>query len=385
MHFPVRLSINTPAGLVAFSAKHARLPLPWGLDGAGPNLAYGPYLNALASFLAQNDYQLLLMALSAHLERPVSLQEIESLEIISQKHGAFYHVTQVWAKVSGKLYALALNTAVRAAQQAFLESEFTLLQDLNERVTPGFIPRVYVQGESPYAADDGSLLMLKFFIAEWFEGYHEFHLSRRAPGDPLAIRVWEGYAERTFLSAQETRSLYHQAAAILTAYLDPEGFSQVYPWHHAAGDFVLKRQQEGVELRLITVRGYRPLVTVGPDPLEEWIPIVHFFLNLSLRLRLDRLDGTGDLVWASSDCLQGIVSGFLETWQQKAEKGSNLPQASALLDVFTSFTLEEWLLLSDLVLVDGLTEAEELEFLQPRLEEHLTGLCEVLLQSPASW
>jgi len=58
------------------------------------------------------------------------------------------------------------------------------------------------------------------------------------------------------------------------------------------------------------------------------------------------------------------------------------PKLSELLDVLRSFTLEEWLLLSDLVLVDGLTEAEEEKFLQPRLEEHLTRLCEVLRQPP---
>jgi len=384
MHFPVRLSINSPDGLVAFSARHARLPLPWGLDGEGPALAYGPYLDALKSFLGHNKYQPLLMAISEHLERPVTVQEIQSLQIISQKHGAFYHVAQVRAKVCGEYYSFAVNSAVRPAQQAFLESEFALLQNLNKRFPLGFIPKAYVTGESLCAADDGSPLMLRLFVAEWFEEYHEFHLSRRAPGDPLAIRVWDGYAEKTFLSARETRSLYHQAAAILTAYLDPESFSQIYPWHHAAGDFVLKRQHEGVELRLITVRGYRPLVTVGPDPLEKWIPIVHFFLNLSLRMRLDRLDGTGELAWAGSDCLQGIVSGFLETWQQKAENSSNLPQASELLDVLRSFTLEEWLLLSDLVLVDGVTEAKEEKFLQPRLEEHLTRLCEVLRQPLAS-
>ena len=338
MPFPVRLSINTPEGLVAFSAEHAKLPLPWGLDGEGPNLAYGPYLNALASFLGQNDYQPLQMALSAHLERPVSVQEIQSLEIISQKHGAFYHVVQVCAKISGALHSLALNSAVRATQQTFLEAEFTLLQALNERFPLGFIPRAYGQGESPYTADDGSRRMLKLFLAEWFEGYHEFHLSRRAAGDPPSIKVWDDYAAESFLNTRETRSLYRQAAAILTAYFDPKAFSQIYPWHHAAGDFVLKRQQMEVDLRLITVRGYRPLVSVGSDLSDRWVPLVHFFLNLSLRMRLDRLDGVGELAWASPDCLQGVVAGFLEAWQAKAEECSDLPKASEVQDVLRSFT-----------------------------------------------
>ena len=43
---------------------------------------------------------------------------------------------------------------------------------------------------------------------------------------------------------------------------------------------------------------------------------------------------------------------------------------------------EEWLFLSDLVLEDGLTEAEEVQFLQPRLEEHMVSLFKVLRQGP---
>jgi hypothetical protein len=376
--FPVRLFINSPQGLVAFSAEHASMPLPWGLDEEGPALAYGPYLNALASFLGRHGFQPLQTALSRHLERPVSVQEVQSLEIISQKHGAFYDVAQVCTKVGGKKVSFAVNSAVRPAQQALLEAEFAMLQDLNQRFPRGFIPRAYVWGESPCAAADDSGRMLKLFMVEWFDGYHEFHLSRRPPTDNTLIKVWDGREEDTFLSTEETLSVYHQAAAILTAYLDPGSFSQIYPWHHAAGDFILKRKEQGVELRLITARGYLPLVSVGDNPSEKWVPLVHFFLNLSLRMRLDRLDGVGDLAWAGPDCLHGVVAGFLEAWQMKAKEWSELPKASEVLDVLRSFTPEEWLFLSAPVLADGLTEAEELEYFQPCLEEHMTSLWRVL-------
>ena len=378
MNLPVRLFIKSRDGLLAFGPEHARMPLPWGLDRGGPVLTYGPYLNALASFLGQSDYQPLRTALSRLLGRPISLPEVQDLEVISQKHGAFYHVAQARAKISGEYYSLAINSAVRTEQQAFLESEFTLLQHLNKRFPLGLIPRTFALGISPYAAEDGSVLALKSFIAEWFDGYHEFHLSRRSLNEIPVVKVWDGSSGETALDAQQTRLLYHRAAAILTAYLDGESFSQIYPWHHAAGDFVLARREQGVEVRLITVRGYQPLVSVGSDPSEKWIPLVHFFLNMSLRMRLDRLDGTGDLAWAGVECLQGVVSGFLECWEQKARENSSLPRSSEVWGVLRSFAREEWLSLAELVLVDGLLEEDETEFIQPRLEEHVTSLCRVL-------
>jgi hypothetical protein len=374
----VRFYVNSPDGLIAFKAEHAGTPLPWGLDSEGPSMTYGPYFNAIASFLVQGDDRPLEIALSQHLERAVSVLEVESLEIISQKHGAFYHVAQVRAEVSGQYFSFAINCAAAPQKQAFLESEFALLRDLNKHFPLGLIPRAYALGTSDYVAEDGARLSLKAFIAEWFEGFHEFHLSRQSVGDTPIIRVWDVPTNESFLNAQETQSLYHQAAAILTAYLDPESFNQIYPWHHAAGDFVLKRRQKGVELRLITVRGYLPLVSIESESSDKWIPIVHFFLNLSLRLRLDRLDGTADLVWAAPVCLDGVVSGFLEIWEQKAKMDSVLPKASLVLEVLRSFTPEEWFSLADLVLVDGLVEADEKEFIQLCLEEHMISLCKVL-------
>jgi hypothetical protein len=223
---------------------------------------------------------------------------------------------------------------------------------------------------------------MKSFIGEWLEGFHEFHLSRKSADDAFTIRVWDGGAARSFLDIEETRSLYHQASTILTSYLDPDSFSQIYPWHHAAGDFVLKRKSNGVDVRLITVRGYRPLVPVGSDPLDRWIPMAHFFLNMSLRMRLDRLDGTGDLVWASPDCLRGVVSGFLDAWRRKACENEGLPTASDVLEVLGSLTSEEWFSMADLILVDGLVEDEEAEFIQPLLEDHSISLWKAIQRHP---
>jgi hypothetical protein len=314
------------------------------------------------------------------LQQPVPLRKIQGVEVISQKHGAFYHVAEVRSNLAGVFYSLAVNSAVRPAQQAFLESEFALLKDLAERFPLGFVPQAFALGTSLCTTGDGMVFSLKSFVAEWFEGYHEFHLSRQDSTRDLFIKVWDAHSGNPLLGAEEARSVYHQAALILTAYLDPESFSQIYPWHHAAGDFVLKRLGAGPQLRLITVRGYLPLVTVGPDPSEKWIPLVHFFLNLSLRMRLDRLDGTGELVWADPDCLAGVVSGFVEGWERKTKKHPALPRTSEVMAVLRSFTPEEWLPLASLVLDHGLVEADESEFIELRLEEHVISLHKMLCE-----
>jgi hypothetical protein len=379
--FPVRIFIDSPDGLLAFGRQYAGMPLPWGLDAEGPAVTYGTYFEALTSFLSPNSYQPLCTALSQLLERPVPLQEILELNIISQKHGAFYHVAQVRTRLAEQYYSLAVNSAVHPARQAFLDHEFSLLQDLNKRFPLGFLPRVFVLGSSLGMGEKGAHLTLRSFVTEWFEGYHEFHLAQPGPEISPSIQVWDGHANRSVLNSEESQSLYHQAALILTAYYDPESHNQIYPWHHAAGDFILKRQATALQLRLITVRGYLPLVTGGLDPADQWLPLVHFFLNLSLRMRLDRLDGTGKLVWAGTECLQGVVSGFLEGWEQKAEKDAALPRRAEVIAVLRSFTAEEWLSLVFPVLEDGLEEADELEFIQPRLEEHVHSLFRAVLEN----
>ena len=46
--------------------------------------------------------------------------------------------------------------------------------------------------------------------------------------------------------------------------------------------------------------------------------------------------------------------------------------------VLRSFTADEWLAFAPLVLHDGFAEAEELQFMQARLEEHAASLTQAL-------
>jgi hypothetical protein len=372
--FPVRLLVNMPQEPLMLTPERAQIPLPRDPDAGEPILTYGPYLEALYHFLSQNGYEPLRAALERHLHRPVPLKAIQGLDIYSEKHGAIYNVARVVTHLLKESHSLAINVAMQPEQQAFLEREFYVLDELHKRFGLPFLPRPYLQGETIYAGDEGTRVLLKLFLTEWFNDYHEFHLSQREGGRTPIIKIWNLEKGENFLDTERTHFLYHQAAAILTAYLDEQTFEQIYPWHHAAGDFVVRQQGEKVKLKMVTARDYRCLFSPGADPEERWLALVHFFFNLTIRMRLDRLDGTGEYAWANPDCLRGVLRGFLEAWNQKAMKNPSLPPSREMLDFVRSFSPREWHFIAELIFKDALVEADEISFLQQHLEEHIASL-----------
>ena len=214
------------------------------------------------------------------------------------------------------------------------------------------------------------------FIAEWFENHHEFHLSPDASGAP-AINVWRQNGEPQFLDPEKTDELYAQASKILTLYLDSRSFSQIYPWHHAAGDFVVDESQNPLSLRLITVRGYRPLLARKSDCRDKMLGSLHFFVNLGLRMRVDRLDGTGELAWAGPQCLPGVIRGFVEAWETRLDN-THLPKARDIFSLFLDFSPDERLAFAEIAAADGRVEADEGSFLLARLPGHVTELSDAL-------
>ena len=81
------------------------------------------------------------------------------------------------------------------------------------------------------------------------------------PGD--ALIVWDGAATPTLLRESTNGILLRQAAMILTACYDPVTTEQIFPWHHAAGDFVIRCDKDTLSVRLITARGLVPVDRPG--------------------------------------------------------------------------------------------------------------------------
>jgi hypothetical protein len=106
----------------------------------------------------------------------------------------------------------------------------------------------------------------------------------------------------------------------MTLYYDIETFEQIFPWHHAAGDFVVKTQDKSLDIRLVTARQYARMVdrSAGISVHEA---LLFFLLNLSVRMRLDRIDGVGGVAWADDECLGATLEGFVEGLRIKEGQG----------------------------------------------------------------
>ncbi len=413
---PVRLFIDTPEGLIPLGRSTSSIPLPRGPQSRGPLLTYGPYLRAVEAFLRRGSFRAVRRVLRHHGDDTAAIEGIRDIEVTSVKHGAFYHVARVRVRTEAGSIAAALNTAVLPERQKALEAEFRLLKRLQERFPRGSLPRVYGMGSLLYRDPPGRELPMKSFLAEWFDDYHELHWSApsestlpgrggsetefednlpnrpRAPEElrdpggaiescsraqsPLRLHVWDGSPQGTWLGDDDTFVFFRRAAAVLTDYLDDRSFRQIFPWHHAAGDFVVRLGPSGPEVRLVTARGFQRRVPRGRKPAGSrvWIGLLHFLATLTLRMRLDRLDGVGPTVWAAPPWVFPVILGFLDGWERKARGDPALPSPEEIVGVLHRLDPGEWLSILEAVLEQALVEEDEFSFLQPRLEDHAEAL-----------
>jgi hypothetical protein len=203
------------------------------------------------------------------------------------------------------------------------------------------LPRVHFKG-AVRVTDGTDEEVLSFFLGEWFEGYHEWHLSRDAGGHSY-LCIWDPQDGPRPATAKEFSEIFRQASRTLTLLYDPETSSQVGPWHHAAGDFVIGNQEGEPHVRLTTARSFKPLLTLpGQPPQDNLANLLFFFLDMGLRMRLDRLDGVGKAAWIEGAVLPAVMKGFLEALETMADKGYfRKTVAGDFLDLLNSFSPAE--------------------------------------------
>jgi hypothetical protein len=221
---------------------------------AGVSVTYGGYFLAATAFLEKNDFEQIVYAVLQFSNRTITPEDIEEIRIYQVKHGAFYHPSRIEVTVPGKEMSFVLNVAISETGKKVIKQEFTVLKKLKDNVQQSYIPKVYGSGEE-YISTDIKVFM---FLGEWFDDYHEFHLSGQNAGT-RKIRVWDPAKNNLFLSETQATDLYRQAARILTWYYNMETCEQIFPWHHASGDFVIKTEGRNIDVKLITVRQYAVL------------------------------------------------------------------------------------------------------------------------------
>ena len=278
-----------------------------------PIWTYREYFETIKKILFRDSCGLLLEAMQKQLATSLTLPDIQEMLIFSEKHGNYYHPAKIEVKTPKGTARFALNVALTERGVEVMGREVQALCYLEANYPYHWLPKVYFSDD--FEKDSGSLDGIKghrlsLFLADWLEGFQEFHLSFDPVDGTRKIILWDGSPKPTYFSLKQTGQVYEQVSMILTHYYNPRTYEQIYPWHHGAGDFVVKINGEKIEVRLVTVRQYGALMDPGEISVEE--AGLFFFLNLSLRTRLDRLDGVGNLIWAEGDCLGRTWIGFLE-------------------------------------------------------------------------
>ncbi len=314
------------------------------LDAAqGSDLTIGDYFTAARAFL-ENDH-LLASSFFATAEKGGGDDAIQAVELFLEKHGAFYHPLRVKVlSETGRLASFVLNGAVSGPGLSLIKKEYQLLAGLENLGSIAYTPRVFAAGiqtlESPNP-ENASVGKgdVGFLLGEWFEGYREFHLSSRDGEEQIA--VWASNGEVDYLSLERASLIYEQIAHILTVYYNVDTGEQISPWHHAAGDFVVNPLVQGLPVRLITVRGLSSLLEFDQDgagPGDHVLPsLLFFFLNLTLRMQIDRMDGIGHTVFLGEQVLQATINGFLRGLDDKATPWGGEEGMEGLKEIFIEF------------------------------------------------
>ena len=359
---------------------HEPLPLtrPTSDVTAETFISHGEYFKAVRSYLEQGDFRLFSEALGRRIRQPVDPGDIQEIQIHLEKHGEFYHPARIVAEVAGHKIYFVLNTAVSDPGKRLISQDFCNLKKLNAEFIEDFLPRVYSIGE----VTTGSNVTVCMFLGEWIRDYHEFHISHEIGSDQYRICVWDDKSGRYYLSHEQMLQLYRQAARIMTCYYNLITFEHISSWHHAAGDFIIKLDQNEIDLKLITVRNYVPLLqdqrpqssaTGNVELLLQALLI--FFLKLSIWMRLDRIDGIGEIMWLDQAIVKSIVKGVYDGLAQKTAN-QILPDAvdTCFKIYLSNCSQDDFFELSDSLLQTLPPATPEIPLIRQHLAEHVQSL-----------
>jgi hypothetical protein len=283
----------------------------------------GDYFLAARLFFETRGIEIIAEAFKLRFKDKINPEDIEHLAIYLVKHGEFYHPARIEVSLRDQQIHFVLNMAISQAGKAHIEGEYRYLKKLNKDFPFDYLPQVYGWDE----VDILDNFKTPMFLGEWLRNYHEFHISRNPADGQNKIVVWDSGREPYFLSEHQSLDLYTRAAEILTGYYNLDSFEQICAWHHAAGDFIVRLENGKLDLKLVTVRRYasnfKNISLNDPKNIADSAELILqallvFFLNLSIKMRLDRLDGVGDIVWANDTAVQGTLIGFLNALASKA-------------------------------------------------------------------
>jgi len=340
-------------------------------------VTHGDYFCAVHHFLAQDNLALLCGAIGQHMERSISAADLDQVAVYLVKHGAFYHPSYIKVQACGRWWPFVLNVAVSSSGQRLLGREFHNLNRLTRELDVPLWPLVFGQG----CGRTNGGRQFPMFLGQWLSGYYEFHLTAGPDQDHPQVVLWDVDQGRRLLKDWQVQDLLQQAAYILAYAYNPLTFEAILNWHHAAGDFVVNPDEDGLGVRLITVRKYAPTILLAnPDVAELLEALLIYLVDISLRLRLDRLDGTNQIACHPPEVIPAICQGFLQGLHVAAAL-RGLPEDFALTvkEFFALHGSPELMPIARSVVMKYAPDTDERPLLQATVEGHVSELAKALI------
>jgi hypothetical protein len=341
-----------------------------------PFMTLGDFFGCIGQFLLSEKGPVLTEALGQILKHPVKNGEIEGITIRYEKYGTLYQICSVDISTAGNMVRMCVNAAFSESAKQTLKDEFELLTLLGRKSETGFLPGVYKMDWVEVKKSPGAESFLMALL-EWFDGYEEWHFQQHN-GSTRAF-LWDMRGGYRFLSEQQTAEIVSQASRILTLYYDFESTRRITPWHHGAGDFIVKVLESGeIDLKLITARGYEP---IDPAEKQDRLELLCVFcIETITKMRIDKWEGMGESTWADRFVLEAALKGFFEALIEKEERGRlGGLSAANVLKRLRSFEVEELLSLVRREFVDNKTgDFMDYMVVARNLESHASEIYDAL-------
>ena len=264
---------RTPDGKEPVSAELLQHPLFLNAEEKHPSLIMADYFASLQQLVTTHEAALAPANLSA------ADSDTRHCIITSEKLGAFYHVAKVEIDAGDKSSAFAVNTAISAEGRNLLEREHLLLSGLSSALR-GFVPEIFLY----IRPEDGDRKQDPFshMAVQWLEDFHEWHLCGKDSTAP-EFTLWSDNGAQQ-LKENESRALFRRIAHIITLSYDWHSNEFLQRWHHAAGDFIVRRSDRALDVRLITVRAIEPFPFLEGHELQvKFSSLLLFLIDLSIR------------------------------------------------------------------------------------------------------
>ena len=344
-----------------------------------PFLSLSDYFTAIEQFIVHNRASVESI-LRDTVSKTLQSNHIQKIIIRSQKHGAFYHLARIDIFVENTVAKFALCTALSHRGKSTLDREFQTLRYLGDHFQIQCLPKTYLKGEEEIISH-GKKEQFTFVLSQWLDGYNEWHLSGGSEIETQRICIWDEQAGKRYASQHVAESIFQSMGKILTLFYDTKRYFEIYPWHQAAGDFVVKDSSKTPKVKLTTARSYRPLpIFKGRPAPNPSVALFYFFLNLGIRLRLDRAEGVGKLVWANKELLRGGIQGFVDALKLRHIEGRyELGNPEEFIYTIKRFSPQELTKASLPLLEMYETEnPDEYQVIKSKLKEHTKELYHII-------